>query len=246
MFDVRQFQHGSGPYRMRHHHREGQLFVLSEGLCTFTTEDGEWLMTPGRPCWVPPHLVHETETLGPVAGASLFLDEILCGTLPRNASVLRAAPMLRAVIERLAALPSDSQRVRHLIPVLIDEIAAGEPEQLHLPIPRDPILRRLASDIAAAPHDKRGLEDWSDVLGMPNRTLVRRFKDETGLTFVDWRRRARIMRAVVMMQEGQDIGAIATAVGYESASAFITSFRTATGSSPRQFAMEHHLGQREP
>jgi AraC-like DNA-binding protein len=44
-----------------------------------------------------------------------------------------------------------------------------------------------------------------------------------------------------MMRAGDGIDAIATKVGYDSASSFISSFRPMTKTSPHQFAIENQL-----
>ncbi|KNY21032.1 AraC family transcriptional regulator, partial [Methylobacterium sp. ARG-1] len=44
-------------------------------------------------------------------------------------------------------------------------------------------------------------------------------RTETGLSFGDWRARARVIRALALAAEGRPPGAVAVAVGYRSAQA---------------------------
>lgn len=241
MITMRDFHREMSPYKMKHRHAEGQLFLLRKGLCNFTTASSAWLMTPYKPCWIPPNEVHETETLGHVEGTSFMIDENLCRRLPSSSFVMKGTNLILAVVDRLRTVTRSSLREGNLFEVLLDEIAEGEPDRLHLPLPRNQALRNLASAIYNHPNDRRSMEEWCTKLDIPGRTFIRRFKDETGLTFVDWRRRCRIVRAIAMMREGHGIDAIATKVGYHSASSFITSFRRMTGTSPHQFAIENQL-----
>ncbi len=80
---VRPFRHASGGYAASHRHAEGQLFVLREGTCELRVGRGEWLVTPGRPCWIPPYQEHAASTRGTVDGVSVLIPEEACGGLPR-------------------------------------------------------------------------------------------------------------------------------------------------------------------
>lgn len=233
---VRHFAHPAGWAPAAHAHVAGQLFVLRRGTCAFHAADGDWVMTPGRPCWVPADRPHRVVSAGPVAGVSLFLDPALCRDLPGRPLVLRAAPFALALIDRLAAPPADRDRRRRLLAVLVDELAGAEPDRLHLPLPLDPRLRRLASALAADPADGRTLDAWSAALGIAKRTLVRRLRGETGLSFVEWRRRARVIAAIERLDARMTVTDTAFEVGYDSVSAFIAAFRRIVGCSPGDYA----------
>lgn len=70
------------------------------------------------------------------------------------------------------------------------------------------------------------------LVGWTPRTLQRRFTAETGLTPEKWARQQRMAQAADLLAEGNDILAVAHAVGYETASGFSRSFREQTGMSP--------------
>lgn len=233
---VRHFDH-PGPWAPAGHaHEAGQLFVLRRGACVFQAGDSDWVMTPGRPCWVPPGHLHRVASVGPVAGVSLFLGAALCQDLPERAMVVRSTAFLLALIDRLAAVLADPGRRGRLLVVLADELAAAEPDVLHLPLPHEPRLRRLAATLAADPADGRTLDAWSAALGIPKRTLVRRLRKETGLSFVEWRRRARVMAAIQRLDGNMTVTDAAFEVGYDSVSAFIAAFRRTVGCSPGDYA----------
>jgi AraC-like DNA-binding protein len=143
--------------------------------------------------------------------------------------------MLLSLVERMAELPADLQRQRRLLAVLVDELQAAEEEQLYLPMPRDARLRLLANALAADPADQRGLDAWSEQLGVSKRSLVRHFRDQTGLSFTEWRQRARIIRAIPLLAKGSSVTEAALAVGYDSLSAFSTLFRHLVGVAPGQY-----------
>lgn len=226
---ARRFEHAAGFDGASHSHAEGQLFILWRGSSTLHTPDASWLMTPNRPCWVPPGLMHSALSTGPVAGVSLFLASRLCRDLPQRLVVIERHPLLLRLIERLADGDLSVERQDHLVMVLVDEIRAAAPDRLHLPMPRDPRLATMALMIGASPDDRRSLGDWARQLAMSERSLVRNFRAETGLSVIEWRRRARVMRAVALLDDGASVTGAALAVGYESVSAFSAAYRRLLG-----------------
>ena len=67
------------------------------------------------------------------------------------------------------------------------------------------------------------------------RTLARRFQSELGMSFVQWRNRVRLLRALVWLKEDCSIQDIALALGYGTPSAFIVMFRKQLGFSPERY-----------
>ncbi len=65
--------------------------------------------------------------------------------------------------------------------------------------------------------------------------MARLFVRETGSRFVDWRHQVRLAQALVRLAQGQNIAAVARAVGYDSASAFTAMFRHSLGKTPRDY-----------
>jgi hypothetical protein len=70
---------------------------------------------------------------------------------------------------------------------------------------------------------------------MSTRTFVRRFSAETGMSFVQWRHRARMSQAIQRLSAGEAVTDVAFAVGYDSVSAFISRFRAMLGSTPARY-----------
>jgi AraC-like DNA-binding protein len=234
--EIRRFRHDGrfdGPI---HAHERGQIFALDRGLALIRSGAGDWIMPCGRLCWLPAGVPHGVLTLGPVAGISLYLD---AADLPPRPAVLRAPPLALSLLARIGEVERDDPGRRdRLLAVLLDELRAAPEEPLRLPTPRDPRLRRMAAALAADPADPRRLDDWAAALGLPKRSLVRRFKAETGLSFVQWRHHARLIRAAALLGDGVSVTEAALAVGYDSVSAFITRFRAGFGVTPGRFGSD--------
>lgn len=242
------FSHASQREQPPHCHAEGQLFLLHRGSASLLGETGHWFMRTGRRCWIPPGYTHAAGAGGPVAGISLFLPATLCRGLPAKPRVCAPDPLLVATIEKAVSLCAglaggdlrheEEARLERLLPVLVDEISAAAEEKLHLPLPGEGRLRRMAQELAARPEDDRDLDAWATAFALSRRTLIRRFRQETGLSFIEWRQRARIIHAITLLEAGQPVTAVSLAVGYESPSAFSKIFRDLTGQSPQHFARQ--------
>ncbi len=76
---------------------------------------------------------------------------------------------------------------------------------------------------------------WGHEVGASARTLARLFLAETGLSFGDWRSRARLLAALPRLAAGEKVTTIALDLGYESPSAFISMFKRALGKTPSTY-----------
>jgi AraC-like DNA-binding protein len=67
------------------------------------------------------------------------------------------------------------------------------------------------------------------------RRLSRRFVEETGLTFTEWRTQARLIAALPLLADGAAVANVALGVGYSTPSAFIAAFHRGFGVTPRAY-----------
>lgn len=70
------------------------------------------------------------------------------------------------------------------------------------------------------------------LVGLSPRSLTRHFRDETTLSFAQWRQQARLAEALRQLTDGRSVADIAHALGFSSASAFVTVFRRHFGLPP--------------
>ncbi|MEM9606351.1 MAG: helix-turn-helix domain-containing protein [Actinomycetota bacterium] len=105
-----------------------------------------------------------------------------------------------------------------------------------LPLPDDPAAREVAMALLSDPANAWTLADWAAEVGSSGRTLQRRFREDTGLAFAQWRSRLRMQVAVAALLDGAAVDATARACGFTSIPAFSRSFRAHTGCHPSEFA----------
>ena len=73
------------------------------------------------------------------------------------------------------------------------------------------------------------------LLGFSMRSLVRQFQADTGMTFRQWRRQARMLFALELLAAGQSTTQVALEVGYQTTSAFVAAFRETFGITPKRY-----------
>jgi len=121
---------------------------------------------------------------------------------------------------------------RRLIGVLTDQLASPEVLPLSLSIPKDKRARLVAERLQQNPSDETELAALGRFAGASPRTLQRLFRSETGLRFVEWRRRLRLLHAAILIGAGSSVTEAGLEAGYQSTSAFVAAFRTELGCTP--------------
>jgi transcriptional regulator GlxA family with amidase domain len=106
----------------------------------------------------------------------------------------------------------------------------------HTPLPGgselDPLLDWLRENLATP----LTLEQIAARAGVSTRTLIRRFREQTGSTPLQWLHRARIRRAQHLLESTEhSIERIGAQVGFGSPTAFRDRFKQTTGVSPRSY-----------
>lgn len=225
-----------------HAHQRTQLLYLTEGAVTLQTADRIGHLAPLQAIWLPAGLQHRAVMQGRFAYRSLYFDVQAYPDLPRAAVIIEVSPLLRELVVRVTEWPADGAltdtRAR-LASVLLDELEAAPASPLYLPMPR---LGTIANALVDDPSEQRTLDEWADRVGASARTLARLFVRETGLTYVQWRTRCRLLVAQAQLAEGASITEVAHAVGYASDSAFIAMYRRLYGEPPGRRNRIRHPG----
>ena len=221
-----------------HCHPRAQLTWAAAGVMTVTAARGTWVVPPNRALWVPAETEHAIRMSGVVEMRAIYVDPIVAKTIATDCKIILVSPLLRALMLELAAAPVDydeTGRMGHIAALFLDEIRTLDAQPLHIPMPHDPRLRRVCEALLHNPGRRETLEEWSALAGASSRTLARLFERETGTRFIAWRHQVRLAQALVRLAQGEDIAAVARAVGFNSASAFSAMFCNALGKPPRDY-----------
>lgn len=217
----------------RHAHDWPQLVYASAGVMTVWTEQGSWVAPPSWAVWVPGGVAHAIRFTGQSAMRSLYVRPGAGEGLPGVCTVMAVSPLLRELILRTVELGRlDERRPAEsaMTALILEEMARHPAAPFDLPMPADPAARQAARLLEAG---EAG--DLARRVGLSQRTLERRFQDETGLSLGAWRRQARLLNALRGLAGGQAVKAVAEAAGYRSPSAFVAAFREAFGVTPGRY-----------
>lgn len=229
-----EFQLGTREYDW-HHHVRGQLFCVESGMLHVWTAEGSWMLPPHRAGWMPPAIPHKVSVRGAVTGWTILVAPRLATALPAAPGVVGVSELMRALVRRALEWSGDrSPEQERQADVLLDEVRLARPERLHLPIPTDPRLNRIVGAILAHPGDRRTVDEWASWGGLSARSLRRLILHETGLSFGQWRRQARLILSLDLLAQGQPVTVVSDSLGYEAPSSFIAMFKRAFGVTPGQ------------
>ncbi|GAB1617462.1 AraC family transcriptional regulator [Pseudomonas sp. NGC7] len=229
----------------QHQHRKAQLLYSVRGILNCEIEEGVWIVPPQCAVWIPGDLPHSARGSGETECYCLFVEPDAAPDLPKTCCTISVTPLLRELLLKVAGFPklySLDGRENRLIATLLDELAAAPVEDLHLPMPRAPRLRRLAEMLLSNPTDKTSKSDWATRIGMSERSMSRLLLQEIGMSFGRWRRQLHVILALQRLTKGESVQTVALELGYENASGFITMFRKAVGKPPARYLSDRTTG----
>ncbi|WP_404482607.1 AraC family transcriptional regulator [Novosphingobium sp. BL-52-GroH] len=226
-----------------HTHRKAQLILAARGLITCEVAKGLWMVPPQCALWIPGGMEHSVRAVGEVELYVLFVDPKIAPELPTECCTVSISPLLRELVIGVANLPTLYDRdgpPGRLIHTMLDELQVAPVEHLHLPMPTDTRLRKIADALDADPSDRATIGEWAQRVAMSERTLFRLILRETGMSFGRWRQQFQILVALERLAAGDAVQAVAFDLGYESASSFITMFKKALGQPPGRYIASRH------
>ena len=227
-------------YRIEsHQHKWHQFLYAISGAMTVTTSQTSWMIPTGRAVFIPAGCAHAIRMWGTVEMRTLFLSPALTGFENTECRVVEVSPLLRELILRTVERMGLDSRAAHdsrMIGLLEDEIkramAEAEDSPLVLPLPNDERALALARYVLERPLINDSVDALAKQHGVARRTLERRFREETGMSFGMWRQKARLLDSIRLLAEGKSVTDAALDCGYSSLSAFIAAFKNTFGYTP--------------
>ncbi|MFJ6531610.1 AraC family transcriptional regulator [Microbacterium sp. NPDC091662] len=229
-----------------HTHTADQLAWVPGGA-HIRVGDTSWRLHGDHFAWVPALAEHEMRMTGAEEMFSLYLAPEL--RLPQarwsRPLALPVDPVAGAIVQSLCLTDADHDRLEASLVLLLHILEHTDESFDTLAVPADPRARTVAEAILAGPDDQHELDEWAEQLAVSTKTLQRAFQSETGLTFGQWRTRARLYAAERLIVEGSTVQEAADRSGYSTATGFIKAFRQLFGSTPAAYARAKR-GHRPP
>lgn len=235
------YDYPAGSNIVEHAHGSDQLIFATSGVMEVMVARRLWLVPPQFAIWVPAHTMHRIRISAPVSMRTLYLRTSLASRQHESCAVLFVSPLLRELIleaVRLGSLHSGDGEHRPLRQLLLERIRTASLVHTTIALPSDP--RALSVAVAAMAANGRELS-FRELCAAANasvRTVQRAFQRDVGLSFENWRRQARLIKAIELLASGQSVKEAGYAVGYRGTSAFVQMFRESIGTSPARWLRE--------
>jgi AraC-like DNA-binding protein len=221
-----------------HIHPWGQLSRINLGLMQVDLEDRKLTAPPEYAIWVPARTAHGAFIRQAAEYVSVYVCDALAARLPSEGCLIVQTPLVRALFDdfcaRRVSTMTDEWDIRQA-ELLIEHLARAGRAASYLPDSADRQLEPILKALRLDPSDTTPLVEWARRVHSTERTLARRFQAELGMSFVQWRNRVRMLRALAWLRENVPVHEIAARLNYSTPSAFIAMFRKQTGLSPERY-----------
>jgi AraC-like DNA-binding protein/quercetin dioxygenase-like cupin family protein len=238
--------YAAGTLLASHTHKRGQCLYAITGALTVTTTEGSWVVPPRRALWIPAGVAHVVHMGGPTTTRSAYiLPEVAeKAALPEHCTVISVSPLLHALLSEAVDLPAEyalGGRDDHLMRLLVSEIATMPTLPLSTPLPQDPRLAQLCHAMIQSPSLEIDIDTMAHKADMSRRSFTRLFRQQTGMSFSNWRQQACLLAALAKLGRGQSVTHVAIELGYSSTSAFTAAFRRTLGAAPSHYLIPHKV-----
>lgn len=222
-----------------HAHGLHQLEYALEGIAEVESAEARYVLPPRQAMWIPAGCEHRT-TLHDVHSIAAFFDPATFPPVDAQPRVLAVPAVLREMLRYATRWPIGRPDTDDVADNFFAALAALTREclddelPLSLPTSAESVVRAVMDETR---RDLRAsANDIARTVGISERTLRRRFASATGMTWSEYARAARVLRAVALLV-GSDhsIARIAHDVGFGSATAFTRAFRHHTGQIPSRY-----------
>lgn len=218
------------------------LLYASRGAIRLEVGHVTWLLPPQRAAFIRAGTPIAVASDTPFTSCSVLFDAATFAAPPFDCRVFAMSALAREMTrhamrwgpDRAADDPEADDFFRALAAVCAELYA--HPDAFWLPQARSEPLARVIADLQRRLDEPLTFSEAAALAGLSERTLARRFSDETGMGWRDYLQRARMIRAMERLAGPHPkILAVAQASGFESQSAFIAAFRKFTGETPSAY-----------
>lgn len=215
-----------------------QLIRIRPGLIELELDKRRLIAPAEYLIWIPADTTYATYVRLPIEYMSIFVSDVLAARLPDKPCLIVQTAVVRALLDdfsqRCVLSLVDEWDVRQA-ELLIEHLVRAEHQDSYLPESRNLQLTQILQSIQLNPGDSTTLAQWAQLVNSTERTLARHFQRELGMSFIQWRNRARLLQALTWLQEGWSVQQIAARLGYSNPSAFILMFRKLLGFTPERY-----------
>ena len=209
----------------RHCHPQLSLGAIVEGQTCCVCHDSEYILHPGDLIVIPAYAPH---SCNPIAGQARSYHMLYIDTdRPLALQVIRNATFFKHFLDIVETMsPASVDRLLSALPHRADNPDALRSTSQH-------IQQALLADLAAPP----SLDELAQRFSLRKETLIRTFRQDTGLTPASFLNISRVEYAKARLRAGDEIADVAYQTGFADQSHFHKTFVSYTAATPRQYAL---------
>ncbi|MDR6733494.1 AraC family transcriptional regulator [Sphingobacterium sp. 2149] len=228
-----------------HQHDKAQLLMVYGGIAYLQTDEKDFYIPSNHYIWIPAHYPHNlmfnTQDLYiiniyfPAQKSSTFYDEL--GIYP--VSKLLAEMLLFS--EKWQGDYRVGSWEFEFLTTLKGVLSQEKLKKfsIQLPTTDDQRLNAITDNIRNRLHEDLSLDTIAQQSGMSVRSLTRLFQTKLHITFVQYLKMLRIIRAMELIKDTDlNMTQIAYAIGYSNIAAFSNNFQQLTNMRPTEFRLK--------
>ena len=208
----------------RHCHPQLSIGAIVEGQTCCVCHDREYILHPGDLIVIPAYAPH---SCNPIAGQARSYHMLYIDTdRPLALQVIRNATFFKHFLDIVETMsPASVDRLLSVLPHRADNPDALRSTSQH-------IQQALLADLAAPP----SLDELAQRFSLRKETLIRTFRQDTGLTPGSFLNISRVEYAKARLRAGDDIADVSYQSGFADQSHFHKTFVRYSAATPRQYA----------
>lgn len=228
-----------------HQHDKAQLLMVYGGIAYLQTDEKDFYIPSNHYIWIPAHYPHNlmfnTQDLYiiniyfPAQKSSSFYDEL--GIYPVSKLLAEMLLFSEQWQGDYGVGSWEFEFLTTLKGVLSQEKL--KKFSIQLPTTDDQRLNAITDNIRNRLHEDLSLDTIAQQSGMSVRSLTRLFQTKLHITFVQYLKMLRIIRAMELIKDSDlNMTQIAYAIGYSNIAAFSNNFQQLTNMRPTEFRLK--------
>lgn len=221
-----------------HTHSWHQLLYATSGVLIVDVVNERLFVSPEKAVWLPKGCEHSVSTAFGAELKSLYIDASYQQLETTKSLVLEIPALLKSLVIEASSFEINYPTAgyeQQVVSLILSSLPRLAQDKTHLPWPTSFELYRLCTQLYDNPGERYSTTVLAKTLAVSKRTLERRFLKETGMSLQAWCLRLRFLKAIELLNTGENITSIAFELGYSSPSPFIYMFREQSGISPGQY-----------
>ena len=226
------------------------LMYCIKGAVRLELEGRRWVLPPSYAAWIPADTSLDVTISHKMTCCSVLFRPEFVSDLPPQSVVFTMTELARDMIHHCRRWGPEctvfDDHARHFFQAMALTCTelARRPSDVWTPMGRSEAVKRAIAFTEDHLERDIALADVAGAAHLSERSLMRRYADEVGMSWRQSLRRLRMIRAVELLSnEEEPIVQVALQVGYASLSAFNKAFREFSGHTPSAFRALRRDGQ---